>query len=86
MRHGPRDRATSGMVNREFNDLWWRFVSSVSSFGRPLTVDRMFRSQIALSASQEQVRKELAGRYPKHQWPLDPSTAEPGRPGGRRGR
>ncbi len=43
--------------NREFNDLWWRFVSSVSSFGRQLTVDRMFRSQIPLSVSQEQVRK-----------------------------
>ena len=43
--------------NREFNDLWLRFVSSVSSFGRQLTVDRMFRSQIPLSVSQEQVRK-----------------------------
>ena len=43
--------------NREFNELWLRFISSVSSFGRQLTVDRMFRSQIPLSVSQESVRK-----------------------------
>lgn len=43
--------------NREFNELWLRFVSGVSSFGRQLNVDRMFRSQIPLAVSQEQVRK-----------------------------
>lgn len=46
--------------NREFNELWLRFVSAVSSFGRQLSVDRMFRSHVPLSVSQEQVRK--AGR------------------------
>lgn len=31
------------------------------------------------SGSWADVRKELAGRYPKHRWPDDPSTAEPRR-------
>ena len=31
------------------------------------------------SGSWAMVRKDLAGRYPKHQWPVDPSAAEPKR-------
>jgi len=53
----PGGDPTYNQPNREFSDLWIRFISSVSSFGRQLTVDRMFRSQIPLSVSQEQVRK-----------------------------
>lgn len=29
--------------------------------------------------SWSEVRKDMAGRYPKHQWPVDPATAEPKR-------
>ncbi|KAF1703631.1 hypothetical protein [Pseudoxanthomonas suwonensis] len=43
--------------NREFAELWLRFISAVSAFGRQLSVDRMFRSQVPLAVSQEQVRK-----------------------------
>lgn len=46
--------------NREFNELWLRFVSAVSSFSRQLTVERMLRNGIPMSVTQEQVRK--AGR------------------------
>jgi ATP-dependent helicase HrpB len=31
------------------------------------------------SGSWAMVRKELAGRYPKHQWPADPAQAAPKR-------
>lgn len=43
--------------NREFNELWLRFVSAVSSFGRQLSVDRLLRTNIPVAVSQEQVRK-----------------------------
>lgn len=43
--------------NREFNELWLRFVSAVSSFGRQLSVDRMLRTNVPVGVSQEQVRK-----------------------------
>jgi ATP-dependent helicase HrpB len=36
------------------------------------------------SGSWVEVRKDMAGRYPKHAWPLDPTTASPSGPGGRR--
>jgi ATP-dependent helicase HrpB len=31
------------------------------------------------SGSWSEVRKDMAGRYPKHQWPEDPASAEPKR-------
>ena len=31
------------------------------------------------TGSWAEVRKEMAGRYPKHQWPLDPASADPKR-------
>jgi hypothetical protein len=49
--------ATSGMVNREFNDLWLRFVSSVSAFVRQNEVDRLLRAQLPSPISHQQIRK-----------------------------
>ena len=43
--------------NRDFNDLFMRFVSAVSSFVRQNTVDNLLRSNIAAPISQQQVRK-----------------------------
>lgn len=47
----------SGMVNREFNDLWIRFVSTVSSFIRQNEVDKLLRAALPSPISQQQVRK-----------------------------
>ena len=47
----------AGMVNREFNDLWLRFVSSVSSFVRQNDVEKLLRAPVPAAISQQQVRK-----------------------------
>jgi hypothetical protein len=49
--------SSNGMINREFNDLWLRFVSSVSSFVRKNEVDRLLRAPVPAAISQQQVRK-----------------------------
>jgi hypothetical protein len=46
--------------NREFNDLWLRFVSAVSSYFRQSTVDNLLRATIPAPITQEGLRK--AGR------------------------
>ena len=51
----PGGEAT--MVNREFNDLWLRFVSSVSSFIRQNEVDKLLRASLPSPISHQQVRK-----------------------------
>ena len=47
----------AGLVNREFNDLWLRFVSSVSSYVRQNEVERLLRAPVPAAISQQQVRK-----------------------------
>ena len=32
------------------------------------------------AGSWSEVRKDMAGRYPKHAWPTDPANAEPRQP------
>ncbi|MFM0631236.1 hypothetical protein [Paraburkholderia xenovorans] len=60
---------TSGMVNRDFNDLWLRFVSSVSSYVRQSEVDKLLRAAVPSTVSQQQVRKaarDLAANLSLH--------------------
>ena len=57
------------MVNREFNDLWLRFVSSVSNYVRQSEVDQLLRARVANAISQQQVRKaarDLASNLSLH--------------------
>ena len=49
----------------------------LSPAGRPLQVTSDLRGFWAGSWSE--VRKEMAGRYPKHDWPEDPANAKPKR-------
>lgn len=56
----PGGNPNGGEPNRDFNEVWLRFVSATSSFARQLTVDRLLRTNVPMSVSQEQVRK--AGR------------------------
>ena len=55
--------------NRDFDNLWLRFLSGVSSFTRQLQVDHLLRSDIPVAVSQEQVRKsgrDLAANLSLH--------------------
>jgi hypothetical protein len=45
------------MANRDFNDLWLRFVSSVSAYVRQSEVDKLLRQKVPNGISQQQVRK-----------------------------
>jgi ATP-dependent helicase HrpB len=49
----------------------------LSPAGRPVQVTGDLPGFWA--GSWREVRKEMAGRYPKHRWPEDPATADPGR-------
>ena len=53
-------------------------VHLLSPAGRPIQITADLPGFWA--GSWKDVRKDMAGRYPKHDWPLDPSTAEPRRP------
>lgn len=56
-------------VNREFNDLWIRFVSAVSSFVRQSQVDSLLRATVPNPINHQQVRKaarDLAGNLSLH--------------------
>jgi hypothetical protein len=61
---------TGGMVNRDFNDLWLRFVSSVSSYVSQNEVDKLLRKGGLPSAiSGQQLRKsarDLAANLSLH--------------------
>jgi hypothetical protein len=47
----------AGMPNREFNDLWIRFISAVSSYIRQNQLDNLLRANIPGAVTQQQVRK-----------------------------
>jgi hypothetical protein len=58
-----------GSPNRDFQDLWLRFVSAVSSFVRQSTLDNMLRSSIPGAVTMQLVRKagyDLAANLSLH--------------------
>jgi hypothetical protein len=59
----------NGPINRDFNDLWMRFVSSVSALVRQRTVEQLLRQAIPASVGQQAVRKaarDLAANLSRH--------------------
>jgi len=57
---GAPGNNASSTANGDFDELWLRFVSAVSSFARELAVAPLLRNSAQMSVSEEQVRK--AGR------------------------
>ncbi len=49
--------ANNNNLNREFDDLFLRFVSAVSAFIRQFSVDELLRSKVPLTVSMQQVHK-----------------------------
>lgn len=57
------------VVNTDFQDLWTRFVSSVSSLVRENRVDQLLRSSLPVAINQQQVKKaarDLANNMSLH--------------------
>jgi len=81
-----RDNPT---VSIRVQDMFGTVTHPTIAHGLPLTVELLSPADRPIqitndlpgfwSGSWAMVRKELAGRYPKHQWPTDPSTAVPKR-------
>ncbi|MBK5333301.1 MAG: ATP-dependent helicase HrpB, partial [Ilumatobacteraceae bacterium] len=81
-----RDNPT---VSVRVQDMFGTVTHPTIADGLPLTIELLSPADRPVqitndlpgfwSGSWAMVRKELAGRYPKHQWPADPSTAVPKR-------
>jgi hypothetical protein len=74
----PGGDVLQGNVNRDFQDLWLRFVSSISAFVRQFKVDSLLRSDIPVTVSQELVRKagrDLAANLSLHTYGMAYSLA-----------
>ena len=59
----------AGMPNREFSDLWLRFISAVSYYIRQNQLDNLLRADVPGSVTQQQVRKsgrDLAANLSLH--------------------
>lgn len=53
----PGGDVGAGTPNRQFNDLWLRFVSSVAEWRRQIAVDRLLRAELPNAVSDQQLRK-----------------------------
>lgn len=81
-----RDNPT---VSVRVQDVFGTRVHPTIANGRPLTIELLSPADRPIQITNDlpgfwtgswaDVRKDLAGRYPKHQWPIDPAAAEPKR-------